>query len=93
MRPDETTLTEMSGLTEVGLTEEAVFEEQRKYVYCRRKVEEIKAQQELGFLLNTDGLLYKGDKLSEAKLVVPETLVREVIQMHHDKVFCRTPGY
>jgi len=55
-------------------------------------VEEIEAQQELGFLLSTDGLLYKGDKLSEAKLVVPETLVRKVIQMHHDKVFAGHQG-
>ena len=87
MRPEEATLTEMSGLTEVGLTREAVYEEQRKHAYCRRKVEEIEAQQELGFVLSTDGLLYKGNRLSEAKLFVPETLVREVIQMHHDKVF------
>jgi len=92
MRPDETTLTETSDLTEVGLTREAVFEEQRKDAYCRRKVEEIEAQQESGFELSTDGLLYKGDKLSEAKLVVPETLVREVIQMHHDKVFAGHQG-
>ena len=54
-------------------------------------MEEIKAQQESGFELSTDGLLYKGDKLSEAKLVVPETLVREVIQMHH-KVFAGHQG-
>jgi len=49
-------------------------------------------QQELGFVLSTDGLLYKGDKLSGAKLVVPETLVRKVIQMHHDEVFAGHQG-
>ena len=43
------------------------MEEQRKDAYCRGKVDEIEAQQALGFLLSTDGLLYKGDKLSEAK--------------------------
>jgi hypothetical protein len=51
-----------------------VLEKQRKDAYCRGKVEDMEAQQALGFVLSTDGLLYKGDKLSEAKLVVPETL-------------------
>jgi len=92
MRPEEATLTEMSDLTEVGLTREAVFDAQRKDAYCRCKVEEIEAQQELGFVLSTNGLLYKGDKLSEAKLVVPETLVRKVIQRHHDTVFAGHQG-
>ena len=92
MKPEEATLTEMSGLTEVGLTREAVFQEQRKDAYCRGKVQEIEAQQKLGFLLRTDGLMYKGDKLSEAKLFVPETLVRKVIQMHHDTVFAGHQG-
>ena len=64
-----------------------MLEEQCKDAYCRGKVEDLEAQQELGFELSTDGLLYKGDKLSEGKLVVPETLIRPVIQMRHDKVF------
>ena len=63
-----------------------------KHEYCRRKVVEIEAQQELGFVLSIDGLLHKGDKLSEAKIVVPETLVTEVIQMHHDKVSAGQQG-
>jgi hypothetical protein len=64
-----------------------VLQEQRKDSYCRRKVEEIETRQEFGFLLSADGLLYKGDHLNLAKLVVPETLIMTVIQMHHDKVF------
>jgi len=92
MKPEETTPTEMSDLTEVGLTREVVLEEQRNDAYCRGKVEDIEAQHELGFVLSTDELLYKGDKLSEAKLVVPETLIRPVIQMHRDKVFAGHQG-
>jgi hypothetical protein len=49
----------MSDLTEVGLTRDVVLEEKRKDAYCRGKVEDIEAQQELGFVLSTDGLLYK----------------------------------
>ena len=82
VKPEEETLKETSDLTEVGLTREVVMEEQRKDAYCRGKVVEIEAQQALGFVLITDGLLYKGDKL-----VVPENLIRPVTQMHHDKVF------
>jgi hypothetical protein len=92
VKPEGETLKDMSDLTEVGLTREVVLEAQRKCAYCRGKVEEIEAQQALGFVLSTDGLLYKGDAMSEAKLVVPETLIRSVIQMHHDKVFAGHQG-
>jgi len=92
VKPEGATLKEISELTEVGLTREVVLKKQREDAYCRGKVEEIEAQQALGFVLSTDGLLYKGDKLSEAKLVVPETLIRSVIQMHHDKVFAGHQG-
>ena len=44
MKPEEGTLTEMSDLTEVGLTRAAVLEEQRKDAYCRGKVEDIETQ-------------------------------------------------
>ena len=30
--------------------------------------------------------------MNEAKLVVPETLIMQVIQMHHDKVFAGHQG-
>ena len=89
MKPEEATPTEMSDLTEIGLTREVVLEEQCKDAYCRGRVEDI-AQQKSGFVLSTDELLYKGDKLSEAKLV--ETLTRPIIQMHHDKVFAGHQG-
>ena len=79
----------MSDLTEVGLTREIVLEEKRKDAYYIGKVEDIEAQQEVGFVLSTNGLLYKWDKFSEAKLVVSETLIRPVVQMHHDKLFAR----
>ena len=64
MKPEEATPKETSDLTEVGLTPEVVLEEQRKDAYFRGKVDEIEAQQALGFVLSTDGLLYKGDKLT-----------------------------
>ena len=91
MKPEEATPTDMSDLTEVGLIREVVLEEQRKDTHCRGRVEDI-AQKKSGFVLSTDGLLYKADKLNEAKLVVPETLTRPIIQMHHDKVFAGHQG-
>ena len=68
------------------------MEKQRKDVYCRGRVEDIEAQHKLGFALSTDRLLYKGDKLSEAKLLVPEMLTRPIIHKHHDKVFAGHQG-
>jgi hypothetical protein len=65
MKHEEATLKEMSDLIEVGLTREVVLEEQHKNAYCRGKMEDTEAQQEMGFVLSTDGLLCKGDKLSE----------------------------
>ena len=59
MKSEEATLKEMSDLTDVGLTRKVVLEE-RKDAYCRGKVEDREAQQDLGFVLSTDGLLYKG---------------------------------
>jgi hypothetical protein len=43
-------------------------------------------------VLRVDGLLYQGETLDGAKLVVPETLTQPVIQMHHDKVFAGHQG-
>jgi hypothetical protein len=92
LKPEVVELKETSDLTEVGLTREVVFKEQRKDPYFRGKLVNINTQQDLGFVLSTDGLLYKGDKLNDAKVSVPETLIRPVIQMHHDKVFAGHQG-
>lgn len=74
VKPEQVTLKERSDLTEVGLTREVVLEEHCTDLYCRGKVEDIEAGQELGFVLSTGGLLYKGATLSGVELVVPETL-------------------
>jgi transposase InsO family protein len=92
MKPEVVEREETKDLTDVGLTREVVLSEQSKDPYCRGKVEDIGSQPETGFILSTDGLLYKGDKLTDAKLVVPETLIRYVLQMHHDKVFAGHQG-
>ena len=67
-------LKDISDLTEVGLTREVVLEEQRKASYSGGKVEDTEAGQELGFMLRTDRLLYKGETLNGVQLVVPETV-------------------
>jgi len=68
------TLKDISDLTEVGLTREVVLEEQCKDLYSRGNVEDIEAGQELGFMLSTVRLFYKGETLNGVQLVVPETL-------------------
>jgi hypothetical protein len=37
-------------------------------------------------------LLYHGQTLDEAKLIVPETLILPIIKMHHSKVFAGHQG-
>jgi hypothetical protein len=76
----------INGLSEVQLTPEAVCGEQRKNPYCKGKTEHTEAGQELGFALSADGPLYQGQTVDGAGFVVPETLTRPDIQMHHDKV-------
>lgn len=64
------TLKDISDLTDVGLTQEVVLEEQCKDLCSRGKVEDIEAGQELGFVLSTNGLLYKGETLNGMQLVL-----------------------
>ena len=65
LRPDVVEREETNDVTDVGLTRDVVLSEQHKDAYCIGKVNDIEAHRELGFVLSTDGLLYKGDKLTE----------------------------
>lgn len=64
------TLKDISDLTDVGLTKEVVLEEQCKVLCSRGKVEDIEAGEELGFMLSTDRLLYKGETLNGVQLLL-----------------------
>jgi hypothetical protein len=46
----------------------------------------------LRFCFSEDGLLYEGQHLEHARLVVFEKLTRSIIEMHHDKVFADHQG-
>jgi transposase InsO family protein len=52
----------------------------------------VRTDNESGYLISEDGLLYVGQDLGHARLVVPEKLTRSVIELHHDKVFAGHHG-
>lgn len=70
-----------------AITREVMFREQQKDSYCQEIMKAIKAGKEEGFVITADGLLYEGHTLEEARLVVPDTLILPIIEIHHDKVF------
>jgi transposase InsO family protein len=92
LRPEPETQNKPRGDTEVELTRENVLSEQQKYSYCKKLIEQIKLGQETEVVISNDGLLYHGQTLDEAKLIVPKTLILRIIKMHHDKVFAGHQG-
>jgi hypothetical protein len=52
----------------------------------------VNAGRESKFVVSDDGLLYEGQMLKEARLVVPGPLTVPLIEMHHDKVFAGHQG-
>jgi hypothetical protein len=58
-----------------------VLSEQQKDSYCKKLIEQIELCQETEIVISDDGLLYHGQNLNEAKLIVPETLILPIIKM------------
>jgi hypothetical protein len=55
-------------------------------------MEEIIAGAGPTFFISDDGLLYVGQNLEDARLVVPSKLIKLIIEMHHDKAFAGLAG-
>jgi hypothetical protein len=66
-----------------ALTRKAVFAEQQQDPYCKEIMEEIRAGKGSKFCISDDGLLHVGPNLESGRLVVPNKLIRPVIEMHH----------
>jgi transposase InsO family protein len=92
LRPEPETQNKPRDDTEVELTREVVLSEKQKDSYCKKLIEQIKLGQQTEAVIGDDGLLYHGQTLDEAKLIVPETLILPTIKMHHDKVFAGHQG-
>jgi pyruvate carboxylase len=73
------------------LTKQLILEEECKDLFCgRQKQSRLTPRSE--FFLYMDGLLYRRQSGKEHQLVVPQSLVQEVIAENHDPIFVAHPG-
>jgi hypothetical protein len=75
-----------------ALTRETVFTAQQQDAHCKELVTIVRTGTEPGYLINENGLLYVGQELEHARLVVPAELTPFIIELHHDKVFAGHQG-
>lgn len=73
------------------LTKQAILKEQGKDGFCiRQKQNGFAAKSE--FSLDSDGVLYRRHGGKEPQIVVPHSLVHDVIVENHDPVFAAHPS-
>jgi hypothetical protein len=82
----------------VGLVEEThlmskkvMMKEQKRDLFCKKQVQNrLTANSE--YFLDMDRVLYRRVKGKQPKLVVPQTLIHEVIAENHNPIFVAHPG-
>jgi len=73
------------------LTRENVQQEQRKDAFCRRQnpgTYNSKSE----FFVDSDGVMYRRQQNGKHQLVVPQTLIQNVIRENHDQKYVAHPG-
>jgi hypothetical protein len=70
---------------------EDVLREQAKDVFCLKQSPGTYVSRK-GFFLDDDGVLYRRRSKGEHQMIVPATLVYEVIRLNHDPVYVAHPG-
>jgi hypothetical protein len=68
------------------LNKEVVLREQEKGAFCMKQTPgtyNIKRE----FFLDADGILYKRNSNDKHQLVVPQTLMQDVMRLNHDQVY------
>jgi transposase InsO family protein len=74
-----------------AVSKDKVGREQAKDAFCQAvKVGDSKGKTE--FFKDEDGVIYKRHKGGEPLLVVPESLVNEILSLNHDSVYAAHPG-
>ena len=78
-------------IQENPLDKENVRREQAKDTFCSKQSPgTYRSKQEI--FLDSDGILYKRKSNAKHQLIVPETLISEVIKENHDPVYISHPG-
>jgi hypothetical protein len=77
--------------TDHTLSKEVVKAEQQKEMFCcTLRVGKVKGRTE--FFYDEDGVIYRRRRVRDHQLVVPGSLVREVIAQNNDPIFAAHPG-
>jgi len=73
------------------LSKENVLSEQRKDAFCsKQKIGNYAGKRE--FFLDDDGAIYRRRPADKHQLVIPKTLVQDIIKENHDKLYAAHPG-
>jgi hypothetical protein len=75
-----------------GVSKDKVGREQAKDAFCQAvKLGDCRGKSE--FFKDEDGVIYKRRKNGEPLLVVPESLVSEILSLNHDLIYAAHPGW
>jgi hypothetical protein len=73
------------------LNKEFLIREQEKDEFCKEQAQNRRTANG-EYFLDMDGVLYRKAKGHPPKLVVPQSLIQEVISEHHHQIFVAHPG-
>ena len=76
---------------EPSLTKARIRQEQTTDAYCQ-SVDTGNRHPRSEYFRDADGVLYKRKRGGEPLLVIPESLIREIITLNHDSVYAGHPG-
>jgi hypothetical protein len=85
--------TDLIGLVQDSptLSRQSITKEQELDPFCRKQ-KHIGFSSKSEFFSDSDGVVKRRQRGKETQVVVPATLVREVIALHHDSTFAAHPG-
>jgi len=73
------------------MNKELMLREQKKDSFCNEQIQnQLTTNGE--YFLSMDGILYRGVKVKQPKLVVPQSLIKDVIAENHNPIFVAHPG-
>jgi hypothetical protein len=68
-----------------------ILQEQKKDAFCTKQTTGSYSSNS-DFFLDNEGAMYRRQQNGKHQLVVPETLIQEVIRENHDRIFVAHPG-
>ena len=73
------------------MSKELMLREQKKDLFCKQQIQD-RLNTTGEYFLEMDGVLYRRMKGKQPKLVVPQSLVQDVIAENHNPIFVAHPG-